>query len=202
MNDLTHKKLILVVGGSGSGKSSYAEALFDGWTGARSYLATMRIYDEEGERRVERHRRNRAGKGFWTIACPTDIYNVCRQEVMDRKSDRTLDSDQENSDSEGAGAALLECMSNLVANEMFTEKGQKDADVVTEKICGEIRLLQKLFDPLVVVSNNVFEDGRSYDASTMEYLRALGQINQRLAAQADCVAEVVVGIPIMWKGKL
>ena len=50
--------------------------------------------------------------------------------------------------------------------------------------------------------NNVFEDGIVYDASTMEYLRALGSINVRLAEHSDAVVEVIAGIPVARKGEL
>ena len=52
---------------------------------------------------------------------------------------------------------------------------------------------------MVVVSNNVFEDGIQYDTGTGEYLNALGRINERLAVLADEVIEVVVGIPVILK---
>ena len=58
--------ITLVLGGSGSGKSAYAEHLLDGKTN-KYYIATMQVYDAEGEKKVARHRRLRAGKGFVTI---------------------------------------------------------------------------------------------------------------------------------------
>ena len=96
-------------------------------------------------------------------------------------------------------------MSNLVANEMFQEddKGTPeivDTDTVCQKISEGIRLLRDSFEELVIVTNNVFEDGRRYDAATMEYLKAMGLINQEIAAMADRVIEVVVGIPVRIKG--
>ena len=48
-----------------------------------------------------------------------------------------------------------------------------------------------------MVSSNVFEDGIAYDETTMEYIRAMGIINQRLAAMADRVVEVVAGLPVL-----
>ena len=52
---------------------------------------------------------------------------------------------------------------------------------------------------LVIVTNNVFDDGITYDESTMAYIRALARINIELAAWADEVTEVVAGCPVMWK---
>lgn len=51
--------ITLVLGGSGSGKSAYAEHLLDGKTN-KYYIATMQVYDAEGEKKVARHRRLRA----------------------------------------------------------------------------------------------------------------------------------------------
>ena len=67
--------ITLVLGGSGSGKSAYAEHLLDGKTN-KYYIATMQVYDAEGEKKVARHRRLRAGKGFVTIEQPRDIGEV------------------------------------------------------------------------------------------------------------------------------
>ena len=49
--------ITLVTGGSGSGKSAYAESLLSSCEGIRYYIATMQIYDAEGEKKVERHRK-------------------------------------------------------------------------------------------------------------------------------------------------
>ena len=56
--------------------------------------------------------------------------------------------------------------------------------------------LKQQADPLIVVTNEVFSDGITYDDSTMQYLHYLGEINQQLAAHAEHVTEVVYGIPV------
>ena len=96
---------------------------------------------------------------------------------------------------EPAGAVLLECMSNLAANEMFSREQPVDRETVIAKILQGIEVLRKQADPLVIVTNNVFEDGIAYDSATIEYIEALGRVNERLAAEADEVVEVVAGIP-------
>ena len=82
----------------------------------------------------------------------------------------------------GEKTALLECISNLAANEMFSGETPIAAEAVTEKIVEGIRRLKGQLAHLVIVSNNVFEDGIAYDETTMEYIRAMGQINEKLAA--------------------
>ena len=177
--------MTLIIGGSGSGKSAYAEDYMVSISEDRKkyYIATMQIYDEEGKRKVERHRMLRGGKGFSTIEQPVDIGKAA--EKMEAE-DRT---------------ALLECISNLTANEMFSGEAPATEEVIIEKIVGGIAVLYRELTHLVIVSNNVFEDGNVYDKTTMAYIRAMGCINQKLAEMADEVVEVVVGIPIVIKDK-
>lgn len=177
--------MTLIIGGSGSGKSAYAEDYTISLSEDRKkyYIATMQIFDEEGKRKVERHRMLRGGKGFSTIEQPIDIGKAA--EKME----------------DGERTALLECISNLTANEMFLEEVPGTEEVITEKIVGEIAVLNRELTHLVIVSNNVFEDGNVYDKTTMAYIRAMGRINQKLAEMADEVVEVVVGISIVIKDK-
>ena len=177
--------MTLIIGGSGSGKSAYAEDYTISLSEDRKkyYIATMQIFDEEGKRKVERHRMLRGGKGFSTIEQPIDIGKAA--EKME----------------DGERTALLECISNLTANEMFLEEIHGTEEAITEKIVGGIAVLNRELTHLVIVSNDVFEDGNVYDKTTMAYIRAMGRINQKLAEMADEVVEVVVGIPIVIKAK-
>ena len=55
--------LVVVTGGSGSGKSAFAEETVLSFGEARRiYIATMQAFDEESHRRIRRHRHMRAGK--------------------------------------------------------------------------------------------------------------------------------------------
>ena len=69
--------LVVVTGGSGSGKSAYAEQqVLEAGDAPRYYIATMMPYGEEGRRRVEKHRRMRREKHFETIECYMDLKQV------------------------------------------------------------------------------------------------------------------------------
>ena len=57
----------LVIGGSGSGKSEFAEQLACKTDGKRYYIATMQPYDEEMWEKIKRHQEVRKDKGFETI---------------------------------------------------------------------------------------------------------------------------------------
>lgn len=40
-------------------------------------------------------------------------------------------------------------------------------------------------DILIIVTNQIFEDGIRYDASTMDYIRLLGDVNRQIAERAS-----------------
>ena len=196
----------LVTGGSGSGKSEYGEGLIlDIPDGERFYIATMESSGREAERRIARHRKLREGKGFFTIERPRDLGGLILP-------------------GEGRQNVLLECVSNLEANEMFgggacglTESageagacgpaelaGETGLDRLTElarRIVSDIRSLARQADHLVIVTNQVGEDGCCYDRETRTYIALVGRVNQELAKLADQVTEVVFGIPVIVKGE-
>ena len=167
--------LILVSGGSASGKSKYAEDLVAAApAGPRLYVATMEVWDEESRRRVERHRAMRAGKGF-------------------RTEERRL---EELTAPPGA-VALLEDLSNLTANEWFGPEGRAGA---FDRVLSGVEKLSREAACTVVVTNELFSDGVAYDRETADYLDCVARLNRVVAARADQVYEVVCGIPVCWKG--
>ena len=132
----------VVTGGSGSGKSAFAEqCILDCQGSKRIYIATMYPFDEESYRRIARHRAMRAEKN------------------------------QEG----GAG------------------------DNTVKAILNGIHHLLERAENLVVVTNEVFSDGITYDPETEKYLEKLGAINCQMAQIADTVTEVVYGIPVFHK---
>ena len=168
----------LITGGSGSGKSRYAEQqILELGEGRRIYLATMYPYDDESYQRIERHRAMRAEKNFETLECYTRLSEL---EIP-----------------KGCNV-LLECMSNLVANEMFLPDAA-GIHTVNVVLAG-IDHLRREAANLVIVTNEIFSDGVMYESQTRVYQEYLGAINQELAHIADRVTEVVYGIPVPVKG--
>ena len=168
----------LVLGGAGSGKSAYAEALLCAASrgAARVYLATMHPSDDESLARVERHRALRAGKDFSTL-------ERCR--------------DLKGAELPARCALLLEDVGNLLSNEMFSPEGGDDA---AEAVLDGIADLMARCETLVIVSNEVFSGGSSYGEGTVRYLSNLAYINRKLAAAADCVCAVSCGVAEFFKG--
>jgi len=98
---------------------------------------------------------------------------------------------------EPGDTVLLECVSNLTANEMYSKKGRGNqiSHVLYEGIKGQGEKVANL----IIVGNNVFEDGMDYDASTQEYMKEMAILQNALAHFADEVVEVVCGIPVITK---
>lgn len=134
--------LYLITGGSGSGKSEYAENIAKELYNRLSaenliYAATMKPYGEIAQKRIKRHRALREGKGFKTVECYYNLQNL------------TVDSNS---------VVLLECISNLTANEMF-ERDNKNAVYDTVKAVNQ---LTESCMAVVAVTNEVFSDGIEY----------------------------------------
>ena len=170
--------LILLTGGSACGKSSFAESLCVRFPAPRYYLAAMQPFGPGSAEKIARHRQMRAGKGFETIERYTD-YAALRLPQR--------------------GTALLECICNLTANEMFEPEGA--GDNMVEEVQAGVNALRKRCAHLVIVTNDIFSDGITYDEITGLYQERLGIINQNIAAEADAVTEVVCGIPLQLKRK-
>lgn len=169
---------IFVYGGSGSGKSEFAErAILDfGDAARRLYVATMQPHGEDAARRIARHRAKRADKGFETVEC------------LGRLTPPVEMAD---------AAVLLECVGNLVANLMFSAvKPNGDAGAMALR---DIEALGGRARHLVLVSNDVMTDGVRYPPETEAYRLALAGVNRALAASSEVVVEMVCGIPIYHK---
>lgn len=170
------------MGGAASGKSQIAEDICHRLCKSdKLYIATMAVNDAEGEQRVQRHRAMRKDKGFHTVES-----KLCQ-------SLAAITNTEYNT-------ALLECLSNLLANEMFI--GNKAADTATCDISDYIENIRLSKENLIVVTNDIFGEHKEYDPFTKAYITALATINKKLAHTADAVIEAVCGIPIYHKGDL
>ena len=155
---------LFITGKQNSGKSEYAEKCACELNINRFYLATMQVMDDDGIKRVKRHRELRSGKGFITIECPKDIDK--------------LEFEQDS-------VVLLECISNLVGNEMFAGIKPEDISHTVDKVMTEVMALVNKVDDVVVVSS-IYDDSEvTLDAQTSSYMEALRIVNDKLTKLAD-----------------
>lgn len=168
--------VILLLGGSASGKSGWAEgfaaALARQSGGPLLYLATMAAEDEESRRRVLRHRELRSGKGFSTVERPTGLAGL---------------------ELPPGAAVLVEDLGNLCANELFSPEGGGERAVLRG-----LEHLRRRAAHLVLVGNEVFSDGENRSGGTADYLRLLARTQAACAAWAEAAGTVICGIPL-WR---
>lgn len=171
--------MILVYGSAGSGKSEAAEniivSLAKKWNLPLVYMATMENTSEAAKERIKRHRKLRERKGFFTI------------EEMKKLSSHASEVEDK--------CVLVECMSNLVANIFFSDEKEE-----IKNIKEDVRKLLREAKEVVIVTNNIFEEGKSSDEMCDEYMKTLAKINMELADEAECVLEICRGEEIFLKG--
>ncbi len=168
----------LVYGGSACGKSAFAERLLAACPGApKYYAACMEPSGEEAFERIRRHRALRAGKGFATVEAQRSLASLPLPPGC---------------------AVLLECLGTLTANELFAPGATPESALASLR--GGLSFLARQAETLIVVGNDVFADGMDYGEGTRTYLRVLAAVQRELAQEADFVAEIVCGLPIVHKG--
>ena len=155
-------------GGAKNGKSSLAQRIICAQPGPRYYLATMIPHDDEDLLRIRRHIDDRAGLGFTTVECGTDVLSALGR--MDP-----------------GGAVLLDSVTALLSNEMFRADGTLDADA-PERLERELLAFSRQMRCCVFVSDYIYADGGQYDAWTEAYRRGLARLDRALAAACENAA--------------
>ena len=175
----------IIYGAASSGKSSVAEDMAVeaakklGEATTLYYMATMETASEAAQERIKRHRAMRAGKGFETIE---EMYEPSKH-IHQVKG----------------GVVLLECLSNLVANVYWKQYGDgipgiEEIHALSEQIVDELIQIDQV-SQLVIVTNNIFEDGYSQDAWCDAYMQILGLVNRKLAKIGE-LYEVIAGCTV------
>jgi len=168
--------LSLVLGGAASGKSAFAEGLVGGSGRGLVYLATARVQDDEMREKVARHQRLR-GAGWRTIEEPLEI-------------GRAL------AGISGDNAVLVDCATMWLSNQLLEDNDLAEAEA------GLMAGLALCAAPVVIVSNEVGLSVVPENALARRFREEQGRLNQKLAAKAGLVVNVVAGLPQVLKGTL
>jgi adenosylcobinamide kinase/adenosylcobinamide-phosphate guanylyltransferase len=169
------KRIILITGGSRSGKSSYAEQLALSLSDAPVYLATARIWDEEFRERVRRHQERRGPQ--WT--------NIEEEKYLSRH--------------DVAGrVVVVDCLTLWCTNFFFD--GQSDVDASLEALKAEFDRFTDQEATFLFVTNEIGMGGTSDNALQRRFTDLQGWMNQYVASRADEVLLMVSGIPVKIKG--
>jgi adenosylcobinamide kinase/adenosylcobinamide-phosphate guanylyltransferase len=177
-------KLILVLGGARSGKSSFAQNLAMRLSDEVIYIATGQAFDNEMQRRIDNHRKERPGS-WRTIERPQKI-----AQLFEAQPPQTP-------------VVLLDCITLLTTNLLLDASQDENspdeiaaAAAVEAEIAALLDVVRQGEAVWIVVSNEVglglvpaYPLGRIYRD-------LLGRANQRLASAADEVYFMVAGIPV------
>jgi adenosylcobinamide kinase/adenosylcobinamide-phosphate guanylyltransferase len=176
-------RLIFILGGARSGKSTYAQRLAKRSSRYVTFIATAQAGDDEMSVRITKHRADRPAE--WTTL---EIQQSVAAYLRAQPTQAVL--------------YLLDCMTLLVANILFqyTEgeisDEQRAADAVNTEVEELLAYVRSNKADWIVVSNEVglglvppYPLGRIYRD-------LLGIANQRLAAEADEVYMLMAGIPV------
>ncbi len=175
--------IVLVTGGSRSGKSAYAQQLAEDHPGRRLFLATCPPIDDEMRERIRRHREARRGRGWETVEETVDLEGVLRKapeyEVL-----------------------LVDCLTLWINNLMYAEQeGQEINEDEVEARCRELLEAASGRSGTVVFVTNELGMGIVPEGPAVRRYRDLvGRCNQVMAGGADRVVLMVAGIPMDLKG--
>lgn len=169
------RRIILITGGSRSGKSTYAEKLALELSDHPVYLATARIWDEEFRERVRRHQARRGPQ--WT--------NIEEEKQLSRHA------------LEGR-VVLVDCLTLWCTN-FFFDLGS-DVDQALAAAQAEFDRFTQQDATFILVTNEIGMGGTSDNEIQRKFTDLQGWMNQYVAAHADQVILMVSGIPVKIKG--
>ncbi len=169
-------RIILILGGARSGKSTHAQKLAEQNWSRPLYLATAETLDQEMVERVKLHRQQRGPK--WScVEEPLDLARVI------------LGTDPPRD------GILLDCATLWLTNVLL-----KEGEPAVQNRKQELIAALKMSTTHVIIVSNEVGMGIVPDSELGRSFRDLqGWLNQDLAAIADSVFFVIAGIPLKLK---
>ncbi len=171
--------VILVTGGSRSGKSAFAQDLAESLPGKRFFLATCPHTDAEMSARIRRHQADRQAGVWQTIEEPLRL-----AEVLGRCP--------------AGSVVLLDCLTLWISNLLHAgdrEEQMLGEDQVEEE-CRRLLAAADQLHTLVMVTNEVGSGIVPENALARRYRDLVGRCNQCMGRAADQVHLVVCGVPL------
>ncbi|MFA6414137.1 MAG: bifunctional adenosylcobinamide kinase/adenosylcobinamide-phosphate guanylyltransferase [Syntrophales bacterium] len=190
-------RIVMITGGSRSGKSTFAQQLAESLSETRTYLATCPVIDGEMADRIEKHRRDRQDGRWHTIEEEIDLAGALGQGMREGSGKGEVEKKKE-------GVILVDCLTLWINNLLYQAERRgaslSEADIVAASQ-GVLRAARSYEGTVIFVSNEVGL-GIVPDHFSGRLFRDLaGRCNQVFAREADAVVFMVSGIPIWIKGK-
>ena len=217
--EASRKRLVLILGGARSGKSTYAEGLaarLAGETGRVLYVATAQALDEEMARRIARHQRGRPPH-WHTLEEPLDPGAAIARVWSSRErppappahaGQGTIPSTSVAEGSDAYDVVLLDCVTLWLSNLLLGLEYDDATPVPDEDAAAAMAraAVDRLLDAhahgsanTILVSNEVGMGLVPPYPLGRVYRDLLGRVNAWLAAAADEVYLLVAGLPLRIK---
>ena len=177
-------EIILITGGSRSGKSAFAQQLAEQQEGSRLFLATCPVIDKEMEARIQRHIEDREYAGWDTV----------EEQIGIARQFETAINYQ---------VVLVDCLTLWVNNIMYEAHRSNtllDEDNISQKTTEFIVAARKHPGMVIFVTNEVGLGIVPGNEDARLYRDLVGRCNQQVAAASDNVYLVSCGIPMQIKG--
>lgn len=168
--------IFLILGGTRSGKSLYAENIVDKIGGNKIYLATAIALDDEMIKRVKNHRARR-DKTWQTIEESIEIAKIINPPPNNPPT-----------------TILVDCLTLWLSNLLHLELD------VMQQIDLLIDTLKTTQSTVILVSSEVGMGIVPDNALARQFRDYAGIMHQRIAEVADKVVLVVAGVPMTIKG--
>ncbi len=177
-------KIVLITGGTRSGKSVFAEQYAATQSDKVAYIATAHIYDQEMQTRVTLHRERRPDT-WQTFESPYHADQILLEAAKH------------------ADVILFDCLTLYTSNLLLSTNTPTDREARFQYVMGEIDKLllssQKSQSTILFVTNEVGMGIVPENALAREYRDIAGMVNQKIAADADEVYLVICGLPVELK---
>jgi adenosylcobinamide kinase/adenosylcobinamide-phosphate guanylyltransferase len=176
-------RIILVTGGSRSGKSDYARARGESIPGPRVFVATCPVVDEETAQRIRRHQQERSPFLWDTVEEPLEL-------------ERAI------GDSGKYNVILVDCLTLWINNLLFHagQMGQTVSEgAMTSRAGRVLSACSAVSGTMIFVTNEVGWGIVPENPMARLYRDLVGRCNRALAASADEVILVASGIPLVLK---
>ncbi|OPY72480.1 MAG: Bifunctional adenosylcobalamin biosynthesis protein CobP [Syntrophorhabdus sp. PtaU1.Bin050] len=171
------RKIVLIVGGARSGKSTFALKEGSAAKGAKAFVATADILDEEMRIRIENHKRQR-GKEWNTYEEPLRLAALV-EKIRDKYD-----------------VILIDCLTLWMSNIMHA-----DLDIEEEINRLLSAITSRASADLYLVSNEVGMGLVPDSPLGRAYRDNLGHLNQEIAQVATDVYFMVAGVVLRIKGE-
>jgi adenosylcobinamide kinase/adenosylcobinamide-phosphate guanylyltransferase len=166
---------MFITGGARSGKSRYAQQLALQLSNNPVYLATARRWDDDFEKRIQRHRAERDDR--WTS-------------IEEEKSISSL--------SLSGKVIVMDCVTLWLTN-FFTDNNY-DVESSLQQCQAEIDKLDTATNTFIIISNEIGMGTHAETEIGRKFTDLQGWMNQYIAEKAGKVVFMVSGIPVTLKG--